>query len=344
MRKLYLILFLFNLGNVEAHSTEVNRPTLLEFAKASNAVYSDQAFDDFTISQTPEGVFALNFYGESKDNAFKVVTYLNEKKKVAIVAIRGTDNEKAAYNNWKFNIGEITSGGLERKIGDRLITHGALAMAYGSFSSFKGASHFSAASTSASALSLIHASKEKNADKTLMAIKLVVKRATEIYGSENTYVTGHSLGGFLAQLFAYLCDIGGASFNAPALGFYRSNDFESQFHSIEEMYHQNDRVFENHRLDGDVVSLVNTEEGLGHFGEPVITHLHNFWNLWELKSGPLYFLKFHDMNNVIYHLKSNYECYSLDNSECNCEDRRSEIRKNIAKSLGYKAAKIVGLR
>ena len=327
------------------HMKALGRPTRLDFARASEAVYGEEAFVGHTISPHDTGVFLLNFHGNTnKDEAFKLTTYVNEQSKEAIIAIRGTDNSTwtKAYNNWKFNIGEISQGGFQGKVSEKMVTHGALAMAYGCFDA--GTSHLFAASTSASCVSLMSAAREQDVDLTLGAIRLVVNKSRKIYGADKTYVTGHSMGGFLAQLFAVLCDVEGTSFDAPGLGFYRSGEFEKTFSMRKRVYNAEGKIFENHRLDGDVVSLVNTADDQRHFGQPMITHRHNFWNLWELANAPKYLLKFHDISLLVAHLEAHEPCRTDFVQECSEVDNRPNWRRDAANLLAIQAASMIGLR
>lgn len=56
---------------------------------------------------------------------------------------------------------------------------------------------------------------------------LTLSRFFTEHQNPSTMVTGHSLGGFLAQYFAKYYQVGGASFNAPALGEYSLKDHNS---------------------------------------------------------------------------------------------------------------------
>ena len=363
---------LVSLGILLINTVVLGRPTRLDFARASQAVYagdhgaesfpSELCETEYTLAhhrgedgQEMPSTLQLRFHvGDENreslgitDNAFRVATYINRKQQRTIIAIRGTENEKAYYHNWAFNIGEVSRGGLSKKIGNKMVSHGALAVAYGSFDVRRAA----AMSVSASALSIISSAQDRNADITLAAVYYYIDTMKSAFKPpHDTYITGHSMGGFLAQLFAGLCGLEGASFNAPALGCYPTGSgYREQWNDFVQGYNRQGKVFENHGLDGDLVSLVNTEEGeLGHFGRPLMVHRHGFWDLKSVIAGPAaYLLSFHSMELMIKHLQETEDCRSgraQRSEECQGVDNRGLVRRRAFSTVVFQLQRFIGMR
>lgn len=204
-------------------------------------------------------------------DGFKIVAYESSEK--IILVFRGTSNRK----NWLFNLSHIVGSHIYHRmtIGNCL--------------------YLSLATASASHLGWLSLITREQSKKLCIGIGLAyfTDRYTEVFtnryasklgsfgeaiafkGSEAKlnafiknqinnkkhkpiYITGHSMGGFLAQYFASIYNLPGTSFNAPGLGAYKKQNRNED--------HLDQMPFYNFRMIDDPISFIGLS---AHYGSLV---------------------------------------------------------------------------
>jgi hypothetical protein len=155
---------------------------LNDFAQAAKMVYEDDS--------SFGGYWEENAY---EDGGFKAVFLRNETSNSGIISIRGTANGA----NLLFDAIHIPTGGAlwcKPSANSKIVKYAT-----------KG---------------LLKLLKDSTFNDSLCKLQEYISQVLDTYSDTNIFITGHSLGGFLAQIFAVEFKLEGESFNGPALGSY----------------------------------------------------------------------------------------------------------------------------
>ncbi|MFK7823697.1 MAG: hypothetical protein AB8G05_06060 [Oligoflexales bacterium] len=312
-------------------------PSIIDFARAAKAAYDKE-------NRGFEGYGFLDAYDELHDkdipfNGFKISYFRSQDKKNIIAAVRGTENEEAFNENWYFNFSEISggSGYTNENVQTNIKFNCKLPIANFTVRNAKFTTATSLiilgiqGGVDLSIPSRYYKSNSHLAFSSLSQMISSLEAKQNKYLDSKIYITGHSLGGFVAQFLAVMNRVSGFSFDAPALGDYWNIVSNSEFKNKKQQFLQSGLWFKNHRLQGDAVSKINCE--FGHLGSHIVTHRHNYWDQMHRQSnivtGPYTFL--HDMGRFLEHLEQ--EKCTNDGHFCCTVDQRSWSRKMIAFTL-----------
>lgn len=231
--------------------------SMIVHVRASASSYDDEgAYKSF---------FGFEHHSSFEIDDFRGVTFLNSNEKSLIIALRGTVNR----NNWIFNASHIVGSHFY----DHSLTQAPL-LAVCMGVSCALVSKFPSTQRSIMGFMLssflfweIQHNRKKAYErfitstsyvKSLKHLDCCIKRLIDEFGSDHSIeITGHSLGGFLAQHFALKHSLSGSSYNAPPLGTYCTSKEEIN------RYIESSNNFENYRISGDLISSATCKEHLG---------------------------------------------------------------------------------
>ena len=268
----------------------VEQPITMDFVNASAAVFAknDKAFP------------AYSYLNHLEVAGFKVAVYDSNDERYRIIAFRGSQNLK----NWIFDathIGHRSAVGkapaLLAKIAVAVTVGLYLPLLWGQVEGVSlGVSLGGMVATYLANPDGYKTLEKMGTQRLFQAAKKALARFVEdnLDTSRDVYVTGHSLGGFLAQYYASKYLLPGRSFNAPAL-----KDYDLEHRLSEAEYFEKGGVFINHKLKGDLISQSSPGAHLG----PLIIHDHDFWQRFPSVQIISYQTRLHSIEWVVDHFK-----------------------------------------
>lgn len=220
-------------------------PSFLEFAEISNAAYYAAGAPTTNFTRVHYGQLASGFKASRYDLA-------NGSSPFTVVAFAGTDSSETEQT--------------DSPVLDVLSDVG-----------FSGATVAGVVGAISPGLGLVAAAGARQLEDQITGAVEFTRQAQYFAGSRGTvYVTGHSLGGGLAQIIAAQMDLRGVAFNAPTVSqMRRGTRAPDQFYNINQRL---DPVSGGTSVIGNHLgSVIQIDSGAGiadaHFLGPVIEYL-----------------------------------------------------------------------